>query len=34
LLKGFRSYMTGIIMQRNNKLGYNRPDVYAIDDWQ
>jgi hypothetical protein len=34
LLKGFRSYMTGIIMQRNNKLGYNRSDVYAIDDWQ
>lgn len=34
LLKGFRSYMTGIIMQRNNESGYNRPDVYAIDDWQ
>jgi GNAT superfamily N-acetyltransferase len=34
LLKGFRSYMTGIIMLRNNEPGYNRPDVYAIDDWQ
>ena len=34
LLKGFRSYMTGIIMQRYNEPGYNRPDVYAIDDWQ
>ena len=34
LLKGFRSYMTGIIMQRKNESGYNRPDVYAIDDWQ
>jgi hypothetical protein len=34
LLKGFRSYMIGIIMQRNNESGYNRPDVYAIDDWQ
>jgi GNAT superfamily N-acetyltransferase len=34
LLKGFRSYTTGIIMQRNNESGYNRSDVYAIDDWQ
>lgn len=34
LFKGFHSYMTGIIMQRNNESGYNRPDVYAIDDWQ
>ena len=34
LLKGFRSYMTGIIMLRNNKAGYNRPDMYVIDDWQ
>jgi GNAT superfamily N-acetyltransferase len=34
LLRGFRSDMIGIIMQRNNESGYNRPDVYAIDDWR
>jgi hypothetical protein len=34
LLRGFRSDMTGIVMQRNNEVGYNGPDVYAIDDWR
>jgi GNAT superfamily N-acetyltransferase len=34
LSKGFRSDKTGIVMQRNNESGYNRPDVYAIDDWR
>jgi hypothetical protein len=34
LSKGFRSDMTWIVMQRNNESGYNRPDVYAIDDWR
>ena len=32
LARGYRVSFEGVIMQRPNKLGYCRPDVYAIDD--
>jgi hypothetical protein len=31
---GFRSDMQGIAMHRPNESGYNRSDVYLIDDWR
>lgn len=31
---GFRTDMQGIAMQRRNELGYNRAEVYLIDDWR
>jgi GNAT superfamily N-acetyltransferase len=31
---GFRIEMTGLIMQKPNEPGYNRPGVYVIDDWR
>jgi GNAT superfamily N-acetyltransferase len=31
---GFRTDIQGIVMQRYNEPGYNRPDVYFIDDWR
>ncbi|HEY1341238.1 MAG TPA: GNAT family N-acetyltransferase [Bryobacteraceae bacterium] len=31
---GFRVDFQGIAMERPNEPGYNRPDVYAIDDWR
>lgn len=34
LAYGFRSDMLGVAMQRPNEPGYNRPDVFAIDDWR
>jgi GNAT superfamily N-acetyltransferase len=34
LSKGFRIDMLGVIMQNGNDVGYNRPDVYIIDDWR
>lgn len=35
LARGYRSdLMQGIIMARPNEPGYNRPDVYVIDDWR
>jgi GNAT superfamily N-acetyltransferase len=34
LSRGFRYDMIGIAMQRKNDSGYNRPDVYLIDDWR
>jgi GNAT superfamily N-acetyltransferase len=30
----FRIDMLGIAMQKGNDVGYNRPDVYIIDDWR
>ena len=27
-------YHTGVAMQKGNDVGYNRPDVYIIDDWR
>lgn len=31
---GFRTEITGVAMQPANKPGYNRPDVFALDDWR
>jgi GNAT superfamily N-acetyltransferase len=31
---GFRTDMQGVVMHRNNEPGYNRFDVYFIDDWR
>ncbi len=32
--RGFRTQIQGVVMQCPNEPGYNRPDVYAIDDWR
>jgi GNAT superfamily N-acetyltransferase len=32
--RGFRTDMLGIAMHRPNEPGYNREDVYVIDDWR
>jgi hypothetical protein len=29
-----RTDIQGIAMQRDNEPGYNRPDVFLIDDWR
>ncbi len=34
LAAGFRTWMNGIAMHRPSSDGYNRPDVFAIDDWR
>jgi Acetyltransferase (GNAT) family len=34
LSRGFRTQFLGVAMQRPNKPGFNRPDVFAIDDWR
>jgi GNAT superfamily N-acetyltransferase len=34
LALGFRTQFQGVAMQRPNLPGYNRPDVFAIDDWR
>ncbi len=34
LRHGFRSDVQGVVMQRHNDAGYNRPGVYVIDDWR
>jgi predicted N-acetyltransferase YhbS len=34
LARGFRTDMQGVAMQKPNEAGYNRPDVYLIDDWR
>jgi hypothetical protein len=31
---GFRTDMQGVAMHRPNELGYNREEVYLIDDWR
>jgi hypothetical protein len=31
---GFSTDIQGVVMQRYNEPGYNRPDVYLIDDWR
>jgi len=31
---GFRTTMQGVAMQRPNEEGYNRTNVYVIDDWR
>ena len=34
LARGFRTNHQGVVMQRGNEPGYNRPGVYLIDDWR
>ena len=34
LERGFRAMLHGIAMQRNNELGYNRPECFILDDWR
>jgi len=34
LQAGFRTTTQGVAMQRNGDSGYNRPDVFLIDDWR
>ena len=34
LARGFRTIIQGVAMQRPNTPGFNRPDVFAIDDWR
>jgi GNAT superfamily N-acetyltransferase len=31
---GFRATRQGVAMERDAKTGYNRPDVFLIDDWR
>jgi GNAT superfamily N-acetyltransferase len=31
---GFRTAIQGVAMLRRNAEGYNRPDVFALDDWR
>jgi GNAT superfamily N-acetyltransferase len=31
---GFRATTQGVVMERNGAPGYNRPDVFLIDDWR
>ena len=31
--KGFRAERQGVIMRRPNRPGYNRFQVYLLDDW-
>jgi GNAT superfamily N-acetyltransferase len=34
IARGFRIAFQGVAMQRPNEPGYNRPDVYVLDDWR
>ena len=34
LERGFRTDFQGVAMHRPNEPGYNRADVYLIDDWR
>jgi predicted N-acetyltransferase YhbS len=34
LSRGFRTDILGVVMQKPNEAGYNRPGVYLIDDWR
>ena len=34
LARGFRSFIQGVAMLRSEDQGYNRPDVYVVDDWR
>jgi hypothetical protein len=34
LARGFRADFLGVSMARPNQAGYNRPDVFLIDDWR
>jgi hypothetical protein len=32
--RGYRAAMQGVAMQRPHADGFNRADVYVIDDWR
>jgi len=32
--RGFRPLLQGVTMHRPNEVGYDRPDVYVLDDWR
>jgi GNAT superfamily N-acetyltransferase len=32
--RGFRAELVGVAMERPNAPGYNRPEIYLIDDWR
>lgn len=32
--RGFKTLFQGVAMQRPNEAGYNRPEVFAMDDWR
>jgi hypothetical protein len=34
LAHGFHTDLLGVAMEKPNAAGYNRPDVYVIDDWR
>jgi hypothetical protein len=34
LQTGFRTTRQGVVMERNAEPGYNRPEVFLIDDWR
>jgi hypothetical protein len=34
LASGFRADFVGVAMEQSDEPGYNRPDVYLIDDWR
>ncbi len=34
LARGFRMDFIGIAMHRHNAPGYDRPDVFVVDDWR
>lgn len=34
LRRGFRTDIQGVVMERLNKEGYNRPGVWILDDWR
>ena len=34
LARKFRTDIQGVVMSRPNEAGYNRPDVYLLDDWR
>ena len=34
LARGFRTAIQGVAMQSPNEAGFNRPDVFIVDDWR
>ena len=34
IARGYRADFVGVAMQHGNHPGYNRPDVYIVDDWR
>ena len=34
LARGFRADLVGVAMERPDEPGFNRPDVYVMDDWR